>query len=80
MGETFFMKRRAAAHSAHIELRTKWHKRQKGGVVNSYCTPVKYFLEMYATNDVITKTDVDMRRYTLSKSPTGTPKPFGIMY
>lgn len=36
-----------------------------------YCVPVRFFLERYTTDDVITETDIDMMRSTqeFNKSP-----------
>lgn len=60
-----FMKRHAAAAlNACLALRSKGHRRQKEGTVMTYFEAVKYLLEMYATDDLITKTDSDMTRFT----------------
>lgn len=50
------------AFNACIALKWKSHKRQKKATVTLYCV-VSSFLETYATNDVITKTDTEMMKF-----------------
>lgn len=49
----------ASALNARIELRSKWHSRQKEGTVMKYCETVNFLVETYATVDIFGET----RRY-----------------
>lgn len=61
-----------ASSRVRIALKSELHKRQKEGTVTLYCEAVNYFLETYATDDVIAEADDDMMRFTQpsNKSPT----------
>lgn len=65
MTVTRFIKRSAVVKlNTSIALGYKSSRRQKEGLVNSYCEAVNYLLETYSTNDEIAETDVNMMHFT----------------
>lgn len=68
-----FMERPTSAVSnAQITLESKYQRLENEGIVTLYFKVVKYLLDKYAINDVITPTDADMMCSTqsLNSSPT----------
>lgn len=52
------------ALSTCIAPKSKSHKRQMKGIVMSYCNAVKYILQTYTANDVISERDSDVLHST----------------